>query len=915
MEIKGAMKPSFAVQTQAKQPGAAQSGAVQTLGDTSITDLDETQLYEDDFDEFEGTLTGSINNNTNPPPPRVSKATFDQTPMRRPSSARARALLADRVTQSLDFVQARPAASKASAASAADQKSAFVTPTKGKATRNNVGDTLDASVTGSLFGQIKNLTPEQQRKLLSRLQGMEEETPVQPAEPTTQDQAPQDQAPSTPDTPVRGNKILGGFASNVRSPSPPATPEPPSVPVIDAGFGLSSCDSTPTKSTHRQSVNDMLEQSFESLSNFNTLGRKTHTLGAVSSPDAVSAHKAGTASGSPEKMSPNQENRKQQSKTIMERIKEAEQQIELAGKFSSDEEEEDDDEFACMRMYTQTEEDSTAAATTATGIPTLPTGRHLQFTILSTWGDPYYVGCAGIELFDACGDVIGRVGSVSAVDVNCLAGARNDPRTSEKLFDGMCHTCDDLHAWLAPWGEQESVTIDVDLKTDNVDAQTLSMLRIWNYNKSREQSFRGMRMVKITLDGGVIFEGEIRRAAGSLKGPDECSDAVLFTTAEDVVNKIERRDETSFPEFRGGVRDVSDTLVQRIKREFERSRPRTAEELGESSIAVPDFTEERPATRAGSRPLLDRNGGDEGGDEGGDCDLENELAKMDSDEEEEVSTPHTPRARATHIAPNPDPSQVICTQEKLPEEDSDDFDVDGMLAEFSPKAKGKAKAVSPSAKSSGVNPAAVNVFACDGVTLKILATHEGGLLQDNGSLSKYIGLGGLRLIRYDQEGDRFFKEDLKSSGAQLDASPRDLKSLGYEGDNRVLGNLFEFGSKAISTDDYDMWLVPDSVTAGVGGADGSVEIRVKFGSRIEDLYVREPTHKCEQRGRPCEQGRNVIMQQRPAATCHTHVRTKGRPQNTLLLPLHSKWLTRLRSQVRGRGLQLQQSGRGRERGG
>ncbi len=27
----------------------------------------------------------------------------------------------------------------------------------------------------------------------------------------------------------------------------------------------------------------------------------------------------------------------------------------------------------------------------------------------------------------------------------------SDPRTVDKLFDGRNHTCDDLHAWLAPY--------------------------------------------------------------------------------------------------------------------------------------------------------------------------------------------------------------------------------------------------------------------------------------------------------------------------------------------------------------------------------------------------------------------------------------------------------------------------------
>ena len=33
-------------------------------------------------------------------------------------------------------------------------------------------------------------------------------------------------------------------------------------------------------------------------------------------------------------------------------------------------------------------------------IPEMPTGKTLEFRIYSTWGDKFYVGMAGIELFD-----------------------------------------------------------------------------------------------------------------------------------------------------------------------------------------------------------------------------------------------------------------------------------------------------------------------------------------------------------------------------------------------------------------------------------------------------------------------------------------------------------------------------------
>ena len=70
--------------------------------------------------------------------------------------------------------------------------------------------------------------------------------------------------------------------------------------------------------------------------------------------------------------------------------------------------------------------------------------------------------------------------------------------------------CDDLHAWLAPFtrGGAHVVCIEFDAPT------TLSMIRVWNYNKSRIHSYRGARYMEMLLDDTPIFKGEIKRAPG-----------------------------------------------------------------------------------------------------------------------------------------------------------------------------------------------------------------------------------------------------------------------------------------------------------------------------------------------------------------------------------------------------------------
>ena len=448
-------------------------------------------------------------------------------------------------------------------------------------------------------------------------------------------------------------------------------------------------------------------------------------------------------------------------------------------------------------------------------IPTLPTGRHLRLSILSTWGDPFYVGLAGLEIFAKSGFVVDLTSpEISVVanppSVNVLGGDGKDPRTVDKLVDDHCHTCSDLHQWLAPWGTASTVTIDVDLG----DETTLSMIRFWNYNKNRAHSYRGVRDVRVIFDSTVIFEGEVRRAAGGLKGPEECSDAVLFTIDEDILQAIEERDEALYPEFRmKGASDVSETLVHRIKRRMECDRPKTA--CGDDSFEREEY-EERPVTKAG------RVEGDEFEKSGGVGDIEADLFAEERPEQDEDSG----------------------------EEDEDD--IDAMMAEvgdgrvsFSPKAtmgiKGGTKVEIDSKPIVNVKSVVnATTFQCDGVTIKIYATHETQIDKTRLSLSgpvssgasSYVGLGAIRLLRHD--GLQVIVQDVNAD--TIDATPRDLHTLGYTGDERKLTNLYSNDSSSISVTDRDMWLVPDGVTAGTNG-DGSVEIRIKFGQRIEDLYA------------------------------------------------------------------------------
>lgn len=141
----------------------------------------------------------------------------------------------------------------------------------------------------------------------------------------------------------------------------------------------------------------------------------------------------------------------------------------------------------------------------------------MEIIINSTWGDLNYVGLAGIEFFDNEGESL-KVETIKAFppDINILPGYGDDPWTVDKLIDGTYFTKDDFHVWLAPFtpGQEHKIIIDFGKPV------TLSMLWVWNYNKSRIHSFRGVWDITIQFDSVKIFNGEIKWSNGLLTDPE-----------------------------------------------------------------------------------------------------------------------------------------------------------------------------------------------------------------------------------------------------------------------------------------------------------------------------------------------------------------------------------------------------------
>ncbi|XP_043082041.1 LOW QUALITY PROTEIN: katanin-interacting protein [Puntigrus tetrazona] len=157
-------------------------------------------------------------------------------------------------------------------------------------------------------------------------------------------------------------------------------------------------------------------------------------------------------------------------------------------------------------------------ADTGEEITGLYTGSTLQLSLLLSWGDPHYVGLSGLEVVGKGGESVPvdvSMVTASPRDLNDLPEYSNDLRTLDKLFDGMNITTDDEHMWLIPFSSRADHTLTVQFGRP----QTIAGFRVWNYNKSPEDSYRGLKVARVFLDGVCIspLGGFLIR-----KGPGNC---------------------------------------------------------------------------------------------------------------------------------------------------------------------------------------------------------------------------------------------------------------------------------------------------------------------------------------------------------------------------------------------------------
>ena len=152
-----------------------------------------------------------------------------------------------------------------------------------------------------------------------------------------------------------------------------------------------------------------------------------------------------------------------------------------------------------------------------------------------TWGDPHYIGLNGLEVLGPSGMPLRLSPTQLLAEPPAIASLphlKGDPRTVDKLVDGVNSSYDDRHMFLAPFTPGRSNVLCIDLQR----VERLGAVRLWNYAKT---STRGVRSFELLLDGSLLYKGTARpappRVGSALHAPTDFVQTVLFTDNEEVI--------------------------------------------------------------------------------------------------------------------------------------------------------------------------------------------------------------------------------------------------------------------------------------------------------------------------------------------------------------------------------------------
>jgi len=140
----------------------------------------------------------------------------------------------------------------------------------------------------------------------------------------------------------------------------------------------------------------------------------------------------------------------------------------------------------------------------------VPSTRFLRLELLETWGD-VDIGVTAIEVLDQRGAVVPISTSALSIMMRDPKGGvapHNDP-SIKKLLDGHNLTKDEEHMWSTKFVPRMVISIDLGFR------KPVKALKIFNYNASVDESFRGLKHFELHLDGLPGETYSTRKAPGT----------------------------------------------------------------------------------------------------------------------------------------------------------------------------------------------------------------------------------------------------------------------------------------------------------------------------------------------------------------------------------------------------------------
>lgn len=137
-----------------------------------------------------------------------------------------------------------------------------------------------------------------------------------------------------------------------------------------------------------------------------------------------------------------------------------------------------------------------------------------QLQLLSSWGDEFYIGLNGIELYDWRHEVIKvRPDNLAAFpeSVNILPTVEGDPRVSLNLINGCNDTDRAEQMWLTPMLPNRCARVffvfDVPI--------AVSSITVYNYRKTPA---RGVRHISVSVDDLIVYSGDVPSSSAEKTG-------------------------------------------------------------------------------------------------------------------------------------------------------------------------------------------------------------------------------------------------------------------------------------------------------------------------------------------------------------------------------------------------------------